>query len=57
MAKAVFAGEEIKEFSGENISAVVTAIFTVLSQFHEDFLVRNCPRDAGDGNREREKPY
>jgi len=50
MAEAIFAGEEIEEFSLGNRFCAATYFLAVLPGFSEDFLVGHCPSNAGYGN-------
>lgn len=57
MAKAIFAGKEVKELSGQYRRAVFGTLDTPFPRFAEYFLVRHRPRNTGNGNREYKKPY
>ncbi|PZX51562.1 hypothetical protein LV84_03719 [Algoriphagus ratkowskyi] len=56
MAKAIFTGKEIKEFSFHYGFTSHTSINTIVFEFTKNFFVSHCPRDAGNGYGQYKKP-
>jgi hypothetical protein len=54
MTEAIFAGEEIKEFSLRQRPALFTLRPAPISRLGENFLKNDRARNARDGNREDE---
>lgn len=52
MAEAVFAGEEVKEFAGDEAAAVLALVFAPVAGLAEEFFMSDGPGDARDGERE-----
>ena len=48
MAKAVFTGKEVEEFSFVPAPAALTAADAVIARLAKDFFVRDGPANAGD---------
>jgi hypothetical protein len=57
MAEAEFAGEEEEKLAARGVGMALTLADTIFARLAEDFLVRYGPGNAGDGKRERKKPY
>lgn len=55
MAETILTGEKVEEFSLSNGLRTATYFLAVFPGFTEDFLVRDCPCDAGYGNGNQEK--
>jgi len=56
MAKAIFTGEQVKEFSFKNTLSFFTEPDTNFSWFPEHFFVCYGPRYTCNGNRQCKKP-
>ena len=56
MTKAVLAGEQVKELAHKYRFAILTAPDAEFTWFTKDFLVRNCPRDTGNGDCQNKQP-
>lgn len=57
MAKAEFAGEEEKELAASRVGMALTLAGAIFARLAEDLFMRYGPGDAGNGERERKKPY
>ncbi len=57
MAEAEFAGEEEEELATRRIGMALALADAIFARFTEDFFMRHGPGDAGNGERERKKPY
>jgi hypothetical protein len=55
MAEAVFAGEEVKEFSLDELAAILASLCAIISHLSEDFLKDHRSRYGGDWNGQNEK--
>lgn len=56
VAKAIFAGKNIKEFSHQRISAGFILLFTKLLPFAEDLFLRDSPGNRCNNQRENHEP-
>jgi hypothetical protein len=54
VAEAVLTREQIEEFALEQPSATLAAILAEVARFSKDILMRDGPRDAGDGQAEED---
>ena len=57
MAEAELAGKEEKELAAYRVGMALTLADAIFARLAEDFFMRNGPGDAGNGERERKKPY
>jgi hypothetical protein len=57
MAEAEFAGEEEEKLAARGVGMALTLADAIFAGLAEDFFMRDGPGDAGDGERERKKPY
>ena len=57
MAEAEFARKEEKELAAGGAGMALTLADTIFARLAEDFFMRYGPGDAGNGERERKKPY
>jgi hypothetical protein len=57
MAEAEFAGEEEEKLAARGVGMALTLANAIFARLAEDLFMRDGPRDAGDGESERKKPY
>jgi hypothetical protein len=57
MAEAEFAGKQKKELAARGVGMALTLANAIFARLAEDLFMRDGPRDAGDGESERKKPY
>lgn len=57
MAEAEFTGEEEEKLSARGVGMALTLADAIFAGLAEDFFMRHGPGDAGNGKRERKKPY
>ncbi len=57
MAEAEFAGKEEEKFAAGGARMALTLADAKFAWLAEDLFMRYGPGDAGDGKRERKKPY
>lgn len=57
MAEAEFAGKEEKKLAARGAGMALTLANAIFARLAEDLFMRDGPGDAGDGKRERKKPY
>jgi hypothetical protein len=55
MAKAIFAGEEIKKLSLEPIATIPTSFDAILPRFFKNFFMCNGPGCASDNKPQQKK--
>ena len=55
MAEAVFAREEVEELALIELPAVLASVFAEFAGFAKNFLMGDRPRDAGDGEAEKQQ--
>ena len=56
VTETVFAGEEVKELSSPESRRRLALILAVITRFSEYFLVSDRPCDAGNWDRQNQKP-
>lgn len=57
MAEAEFAGKEEEKLAAGRVGMALTLADTIFARLAEDLFMRHGPGNAGDGKRERKKPY
>ena len=57
MAKAEFAGKEEEKLAAYRVGMDLTLADAIFARLAEDFFMSDGPGDAGNGQRERKKPY
>lgn len=57
MAKAEFAGKKKEKFAAGRAGMTLTLADAIFARLTENFFMRHGPRDAGNGQGERKKPY
>jgi hypothetical protein len=57
MAEAKFASKEEEKLSARRAGMALTLANAIFARLTEDLFMRDGPRDAGDGESERKKPY
>ena len=57
MAEAELAGKQEEKLAASGVGVALTLADAIFTRLAEDFFMRYGPGDAGDGNRERKKPY
>ncbi|SRR5579871_3962047 len=57
MAEAKLAGKEEKELAAGGVGMALTLADAIFTRLAEDLFMRDGPGDAGNGKRERKKPY
>jgi len=57
VAEAELAGKEEEKLAARRIGMDLTLADAIFARLTENFFMRHGPGDAGDGKRERKKPY
>jgi hypothetical protein len=56
MTEAILAGKKKKEFSLKYGFAIFASVDTIFSWLPKQFFMSKCPGDAGNRDRQQEKP-
>jgi hypothetical protein len=57
MAETELAGKEEEKFAARGAGMALTLAYAIFARLTEDLFMSDGPGDAGNGEREREKPY
>jgi len=57
VAEAIFAGEQIKEFSARQAGRLLRLLLTIVPRFAKNLFMRHRPGNAGDWYRQDKQPH